>query len=66
MYSGDITTKKTYKSGDSCVFIIEKDWLRYLGFSEKEIEKGDVELVFKAEQSEKHKQPFIGFGKRRG
>lgn len=65
MELGDIQSKTTWKVGASCGIVLEKDWLMFLGFTEEEIETGQVALVFKAEQSEKHKHPFIGFGKRR-
>lgn len=63
MEEGDINTKKTWKVGGSCAIVLDKDWLLYLGVSEKEIETGEVELVFKAVRNAK-KQPSIEFGKR--
>lgn len=36
---------------------LETDWLRHLGFSDKELEGGEIDLVFKAGRSDR--QPII-------
>ena len=64
MHVGDIATVKIkLQSNGVYVKAIEKEWLVYLGFSEKEIDSGEVELVFKAELSDHKKFKYIGFGK---
>lgn len=63
MHVGDITTKIARKPNNSFMVILEKDWLEYLGFTEKELEGSEIEIVFKAELSEHKKFKYIGFGK---
>lgn len=63
MHVGDVTTKAAKKPNNSFMIILEKDWLEYIGFTEKELAGNEIEIVFKAEISEHKKFPFIGFGK---
>ena len=64
MERGDTQTKTFTRSpGGSYQWTILEDFLRYLGYSEKEIESGEIQLTFKAEFSKTHGQTFIGFGK---
>lgn len=66
MQRNDISTIKLVRASDRGSYLkaIEEDWLRYLGFSEKEINSGSIELVVKADYSKKHDGPFIGIGKK--
>lgn len=66
MQKNDVTTIKLTRSSTRGSYLkaIEEDWLRYLGFSDKEIDSNEIELVFKADYSDKHKHPFIGIGRR--
>jgi hypothetical protein len=67
MNVGDIATVKLkLQSNGVYVKAIEKEWLKYLGFSDEEIEGGEIELVFKAEISDHKKFNYIGFGKSSG
>lgn len=63
MHVGDVTTKAAKKPNNSFMIILEKDWLEYIGFTEKELSGNEIEIVFKAEISEHKHFPFIGFGK---
>ena len=63
MHVEDVTTKPVKKNGSSFIVILEKDWLQYIGFTEKELDGNEIEIVFKAEISEHKKFPYIGFGK---
>ena len=66
MHFGDITTKAIKKpDGGSYLLIVELDWLEYVGFTVKELESGEINIVLKADKSEKHGHNYIGFGKRR-
>jgi hypothetical protein len=42
---------------------LEKEWLEYLGYSQKEIDGDEIVVVFKAEISDRRKIPFIGLGR---
>lgn len=44
---------------------IESDWLKYLGFTEKELDSGEIKIVIKADFAEHKKVPFVGIGKAR-
>lgn len=64
MQNGDIRTiivKRT--EAGAYMKSIETDWLRYLGFSEKEIDAGEIKLVVKADVSDRKKLKFIGIGR---
>lgn len=64
MQIGDVKTITIKRSpSGSFLKILEKEWLDYLGYSQKEIEGDEIEVVFKAEVSEKKKIPYLGFGK---
>jgi hypothetical protein len=63
MHVGDITTKVAKKPNSSFMIILEKDWLQYLGFTDKELDGDEIEIVFKAEISDHKKFAYIGFGK---
>jgi len=42
---------------------IEVDWLRYMGFSDAEINSGELVVVVKADVSDRKKLKFIGIGR---
>lgn len=64
MHVGDTITKKVNKSiSGSFLVVLDRDWLQFCGFTEKELANGEIDIVFKAEVSEHKKIPYIGFGK---
>jgi hypothetical protein len=64
MREGDIQTIKITKNSQGAfIKVIEYEWLRYVGFTEKELEQDSLELVMKAEVSEHKKIPYVGMGK---
>jgi hypothetical protein len=65
MERNDISTITVTRKGENNVYVkaIEIEWLRYLGFSEKEIDSGVIKLIVKADFAENKKVPFIGIGK---
>lgn len=65
MDRNDIQTVTITRKGENNVYVkaIEVEWLRYLGFTEKEIDSGEIKLVVKADFAEHKKVPFIGIGK---
>jgi hypothetical protein len=64
METGDIRTVVVKKT-DAGAFVkaIEYEWLRYMGFSEKEIAADEITLIFKADISDRKKLKFIGIGR---
>lgn len=68
MNLGDITTKTIKMSASgSYLVVFERDWLEAVGYSQAEIESGEIEMVFKCEISPTKKLVYIGCGKpRRG
>ncbi len=65
MERNDIQTITLTRKGKSGVYIkaIEVEWLRYLGFTDDEIDSDQIKLVIKADFAERRKVPFIGIGK---
>ena len=65
MHVGDIITK-TVKKYDTSSFtlILERDWLEHMGFTEKELAGGEIDVVFKAEVSANRHIPYVGMGRR--
>lgn len=64
MERNDVSTITVSKKGEQVYMkAIEVEWLRYLGFSEKEIDSGSIKLIVKADYAENRKVPFIGIGK---
>ena len=65
MERNDIQTITLTRKGKSGVYVkaIEVEWLRYLGFTDDEIESDQIKLVIKADFAERRKVPFIGIGK---
>lgn len=65
MQVGDISTITIKKNPANGNFpkVIEREWLEFLGYSQKEIDGEEISLVFKAEVSDRKKLKFIGFGK---
>lgn len=65
MRTGDIQTIKLTKNpSGSFEKIWEKEWLMHMGFTEKELkDKDEIEIVCKADVSDRKKLPFCGFGK---
>lgn len=64
METGDkqtITIKRN--STGAYVKSIEVDWLRYMGFTDKEIDSGELVVVVKADISDRKKLKFIGIGR---
>ena len=50
MHSGDVITKVIKAEiGGSFTPVLQREWLKYIGFSDKELSSGLVELVFKAD-----------------
>jgi hypothetical protein len=66
MHVGDIQSfeLKKHPSG-SFIRVFTKEELRFLGFSEKDLDKDELPLVMQADFSKKYKQEFLGFAKRR-
>lgn len=64
METGDIRTIRVKKM-ESGAFMkaIEYEWLRYIGFSEKELAEDEITIVIKADVSDRKKIKFIGIGK---
>ena len=64
MENGDVRTI-TIKKTDAGAFVkaIEYEWLRYMGFSEKEIAADEITVIVKADISDRKKLRFIGIGK---
>jgi len=64
MENGDVQTITIRRNSTGAyVKAIEVDWLRYLGFSDKEIDAGELKLVVKADVSDRKKLKFIGIGR---
>jgi hypothetical protein len=64
MRTGDIITFRAKRNASgSFQKILEKDWLLHVGFTEKELEADEIELVAKFEVSEHKHLPFIGIGR---
>jgi hypothetical protein len=64
MQIGDVKTITIKRSpSGSFLKILEKEWLEYLGYSQKEIDGDEIAVVFKAEISDRRKIPFIGLGR---
>ena len=64
MESGDIRTIRIPKnSAGAFIKTVEYEWLRYMGFSEKELEGDEIVLVVKADVSDRKKIKFIGIGR---
>jgi len=65
MREGDIQTITIRKNKENGSFLktFEREWLLYVGFSEKEVDADEITIVVKADRSEHKKLKFIGFGK---
>lgn len=66
METGDVRTIKIPKNSTGAFMkAIELEWLRYLGFSDKEIDgkEAEIVLVIKADISDRKKLKFIGIGR---
>lgn len=61
---GDIQTFEiTKKDNGAYMKSFEVEWLKYLGFTDKEIESGKIKLVIKADISTRKGLKFIGIGR---
>jgi len=65
MHEGDTQTISLRKNtpNTSYIKVFEHDWLRYMGFTDKELEQDELLLVVKAEVSPTKKLKYLGFGK---
>lgn len=62
----DIQTIVITKRADGAyIKAIEQDWLKYLGFTEKEFSGDEIILVVQADYSKRYGQPFIGIAKKK-
>lgn len=68
MESGDIQTFYIKRNSNGAfVKNFELDWLRFMGFTDKELatEEIEIKLIAKAEVSENKKYPYLGIGRKR-
>ena len=64
MHVGDVMTLKLKKTpSGSFMKVFEQDWLLFIGFTKEDLEKEELDVVFKGEQSAKHGHNYIGFGR---
>ena len=65
MHEGDTITFALKKNSANGNFqkVFEQDWLRYMGFTEDDLQKDELLLVVKAEVSPTKKLKYLGFGK---
>jgi len=65
MECGDITTitLNKQKGGSSFLLVYKREWLEYNGYTEKELAEDEIQVVAKADISERKKFRFLGFGK---
>jgi hypothetical protein len=63
MQIGDVMTLKIKKDGTAYSKVLEIEWLKLLGYTDKEITSEEIEIRVMASHSKKHNQDYIALFK---